>query len=206
MRLIMRLYRLLAQAFPHEFKLMYGEEVIQLGEDALKDIARQYGILGILRMVLDLAVRIPIEYLSEIRRDLAYALRTVAGSPGFAITAILSLGMGIGVASFAFSEIHAFFFQSLPLVKQPQQLASTEASYPYFERYREQRDVVSGAAACMLFVPFSISLNAASGVKAERIYGQIVSPEYFQVLGIPAAQSVWTNPVSVLRATATSAA
>jgi len=38
-----RIYRRLAQAFPHEFKLAYGTEVMQLGEDVVDDIAKRYG-------------------------------------------------------------------------------------------------------------------------------------------------------------------
>jgi hypothetical protein len=35
------IYRRLAQAFPHEFKLAYGTEMMQLGEDVMRDIARR---------------------------------------------------------------------------------------------------------------------------------------------------------------------
>ena len=36
-----RVYRRLAQAFPHEFKLAYGADVMQLGEDMVEEIARR---------------------------------------------------------------------------------------------------------------------------------------------------------------------
>jgi predicted permease len=194
MRFTLWLYRLLAQALPHEFKVVSGDEVVQLGEDSMKNIARHDGFMGLFRMLADAAIRIPIEYLSEMRRDLAYALRAAAHARGFAITAVLSLGLGIGIASFAYSLIYGFLFRELPLIKQPQQLVTVESSYPHFEQYRQQRDVVSGATAYMPAVPFSISLGSVSGAKAERFRGHIVSPEYFQVLGLSAERGRVFDP------------
>jgi predicted permease len=194
MSFAMRLYRLLAQAFPHEFKIVYGAEVIQLGEDVVEGIARRHGFWGLVRMIANLAVRIPIEYLSEMRRDLVYALRTVSKSPGFAIVAVVSLGLGIGCASLMYSEIHALFFRDLPLVKQPEQLVTTGASYPYFEQCSKYRDLFSGVAAYVPAVPFSVAFDSNPGAKSDRIYGQIVSPEYFQVLGVPAARGRVFSP------------
>jgi len=75
------LYRLLAQAFPHEFKLAYGTEVNQLGEDVFAEIAQRHGAAGLIRLVADIAVRVPLEYLSEIRADIRYAWRALLKSP-----------------------------------------------------------------------------------------------------------------------------
>src|SRR5215831_18652786 len=82
MNLALRLYRWLARAFPHEFKLAYGTEVAQLGEDLLKEIARRHGVAGLIRLIADIAIRVPIEYLSEMRSDMRYALRAMVKSPG----------------------------------------------------------------------------------------------------------------------------
>jgi len=42
-----RIYRRLAQAFPHEFKLAYGTDVMQLGEDVTAEIAKRHGAAGL---------------------------------------------------------------------------------------------------------------------------------------------------------------
>ena len=69
----MRIYRGLAQAFPHEFKLAYGGEVMQAGEEMVKNItqkiAKRHGAAGLIRLA-DIAIRLPIEYLSEMRQDM----------------------------------------------------------------------------------------------------------------------------------------
>ena len=48
-----RIYRRLAQAFPHEFKLAYGTEVMQLGQDVVEDIAKRHGAAGLIRLIAD---------------------------------------------------------------------------------------------------------------------------------------------------------
>jgi hypothetical protein len=70
MNLAWRIYRRLAQAFPHEFKLVYGPEVMQLGEDVVQEIARRHGTAGLIRLIADIAIRVPLEYLSEMRGDM----------------------------------------------------------------------------------------------------------------------------------------
>ena len=185
MKFALWLYQRLAHGFPHEFQVIYGTDVIQLGEDAVEDIAKQHGIMGLFSLVADLAYRIPIEYLSEMRRDLAYAARTLIKSPGFAAVGVISLGLGIGVTSTIFSEIHMLIFRDLPLVPEPARLVMAQAvSYPYFEQYRDQHNLFAASTAYMQGVAFGIGLEHANP-KAERVFGQIVSPEYFSVLGIP---------------------
>ena len=69
-----RIYRRLAQAFPHEFKLAYGTEVMQLGKDVVEEIAKRHGAAGLIRLIADIAIRVPLEYLSEMRGDMRYAI------------------------------------------------------------------------------------------------------------------------------------
>lgn len=59
MNFVWRIYRCLAQAFPHEFKLVYGTEVMQLGEDVVAEVAKRQGVAGLLRIIADLALRVP---------------------------------------------------------------------------------------------------------------------------------------------------
>jgi predicted permease len=180
----LRIYRRLARAFPHEFQVVYGDDVVQLGEDAIDEIARRNGITGLLRMVADLAWRVPVEYASEMRQDLIYAFRMLMKSPGIAVAAVLSLALGIGVPTAGFSEINVFLLRDLPGAKDPKRLLTTEASasYVHFERYRDHRELFSGVTAYVPRVPFSVVL----GGKTERVFGHLVSPEYFDVIGVQA--------------------
>ncbi len=173
----LRLYRRLGRAFPHEFQIVYGADVMQLGEDVIADIARIHGVWGLVRLVADLAWRVPVEYLSEMRQDLIYALRMLAKSPGVAVAAVLSLGLGIGVPAVGFSEINALLLRDMPGAKDPKRLLTVEhsTSYVHFERYRDHRELFSGVTAYIGSLPFKF--------EHERVFGHLVSPEYFDVIG-----------------------
>jgi hypothetical protein len=114
MNLAWRIYRRLAQAFPHEFKVAYGADVMQLGEDVVDDIAKRHGAAGLIRLLADIAIRVPIEYLSEMRGDMRYALRALIKSPGFALVGVLSMGLSIGLTTNIYSSKWEMLFRELP--------------------------------------------------------------------------------------------
>jgi predicted permease len=179
-RFCLLIYQRLGRAFPHEFQIVYGTDVVQLGEDVIEEIARHHGVFGLVRLVADLAWRVPMEYLSEIKQDVIYAMRMLRKSPGITAAAVLSLGLGIGVPTGGFSEVNVLLLRDLPGAKDPRRLLTTEESttYAHFERYREHRELFSGVTAYVESVPFKF--------EKERVFGQLVSPEYFEVIGIHA--------------------
>ena len=85
----LRIYRALARAFPHEFQNVYGDELLHTAEEATEGTWQRYGITGLIRLLADVAVRIPAEYLAELRYDVRYGLRMLAGSPGFTAVALV---------------------------------------------------------------------------------------------------------------------
>jgi predicted permease len=188
-QLCLRLYRALARAYPHEFQMLYGEDLERMGEDAAPEIWRRHGVLGLARLLADIALRLPAEYFSELRGDARYALHMLAKSPGFAAVGILSLMLGIGVCSFFFNAFTATMFQPLPGASDTGALKGLDlpVPYTYFERYREQRQMAD-AAAFIDAVPFSVAREGTSAPKSERVFGDLVSPEYFSVLGMQPVQ------------------
>lgn len=183
-----RIYRRLAQAFPHEFKLAYGPEVTQLGEDVVKDIARRPGVAGLIRLIADIAIRVPIEYLSEMRRDMRYASRALIKSPGFALVGIISMALGIGLTTNVYSSKWQMLFRDLPAVANAKRLVMPEkpVSYYYAEQYGEEKSLFAGVAAFQTGVPFNVNFQGDLNAKPERVFGQLVSPDYFSVLGVEA--------------------
>jgi predicted permease len=181
-----RIYRWLAQAFPHEFKLAYGRDMMQLSEDVVEEIAKRHGIAGLVRLVADIAIRMPLEYLSEMRRDMRYAVRGLIKSPGFALVGILSLGIGMGLTTNVFNSRWQFIFRELPAAANAKRLVMPDkpVSYYYVEQYRDQKNLLSGVAAFQTGVPFNVTFTGDLSAKPERVFGQLVSADYFSVLGV----------------------
>ena len=180
--LSLRLYGLLARAFPDEFKNAYGAELLQATEDSIEDIWRHHGLTGLARLLLDIAVRLPAEHLAELWQDIRYGLRMLAASPGFTLVALTSLSLGICAATAAFSKLNATVFRNLPHVTRPEALVALETpvSYPNYLQYREHRELFSASFAYAAPVPFGVIL----GGQTKRVWGQLVTPDYFSTLGV----------------------
>jgi ABC-2 type transport system ATP-binding protein len=161
----LRAYRGIANAFPQEFQNVYGPELLQTGEDAIEPVWRRYGMLGLARLLLDIAVRVPIEYAAECVKDVRYSVRRLAGSPGFTAVALLSLAMGICIVSSAFSEMNGMALRDIPAVEAPRELVALEtpASYPDYRRYRARGDLFSSTLAYIAAVPFGVTLGGHTG-------------------------------------------
>lgn len=180
--LSLRLYRGLANAFPQEFRSAYGDDLLDVTEDSIEFIWRRHGTWGLVRLIADLAIRVPAEHLTELGQDIRYGLRMLAKSPGFTTVAMLSLGLGICIATAVYTEFDISIMRSLPLVSKPDQLVCIQGatSYPNYERYRERSDLFQATAAYVAPVPFGILLNGRS----ERTWGHLVTPDYFSIFGI----------------------
>jgi predicted permease len=133
-------------------------------------------------------------------RDLTYGARQLAKSPGFTITAVLMLALGIGANTAIFSLLNAILLRNLP-VRQPDQLvffgkaeqsgttrffphSSTQAfSYPFYREFRQKNEVFSEVAAIQSFLVASHG-RVAGGSELERINVELVSGTYFDTLGV----------------------
>jgi predicted permease len=119
-------------------------------------------------------------------RDARYAFRDMRTNPGFTLVTVATLALGIGLCSVLFSVLNAFVLRPTPGVRDAGRLVTlaVPVPYPYFERYRNQEGLSAGMAAFIGRVPFSVAVNAGADGKAERVFGHIVSPDYFSTLGV----------------------
>ena len=115
-------------------------------------------------------------------QDVRYGLRVLAGAPGFTAVALISLTLGIGVATSAFSELNGLVLRDVPGVAKPGQLVALQppASYPNYERYRERSDLFAATLAYLAPAPFGVWL----GGRTQRVWGHLVTPSYFSTLGV----------------------
>lgn len=124
--------------------------------------------------------------------DLRLATRLLLKSPAFTLVAVLTLGLGIGANTAIFSFINAFFLRAMP-VRAPDELValfttderapgSLPMSQPNFADYEAQNQVFGGMASYTFTV-----VNTVVNHEPARLTGQMVSGNYFDLLGVRAA-------------------
>lgn len=69
------------------------------------------------------------DYVSELRQDLAYGLRTLRRAPTFTLTAIVTIALGVGANTAIFSVVHGIVFKPLPF-PHPEQLVKVWSANP----------------------------------------------------------------------------
>ena len=141
--------------------------------------------------------------MNSLLQDLRFSLRQIRRSPGFMVTAVLTLALGVGANTAIFSLLDQALLRSLP-VHEPQQLAVLSGtgkawaghtsdhgsgpeqsfSYPMYRDLRDKGTAVFDGLIATAPVNVGISRNKVS----ELVDGEIVSGNYFSVLGVKAAQ------------------
>jgi predicted permease len=124
-------------------------------------------------------------------QDARHAMRGFARGPVFALTAILSLAIGVGATTAIFSLVNALLLSPPPGIGEPERLVSVgrtnqgrgfdNMSYANYVDYRDGSTALSGLAA-MQYSPRSLSLAGPDG--GEAVEGSIVSGNFFYVLQV----------------------
>jgi len=156
--------------------------------DALREARRLFGNPGVQQeRTRDADL---LTWLESIVADARYALRALRASPGFALVAILSLGLGIGANTAIFTLLNAVVLRTLP-VERPEELLQVtlggdqfvpELTNPIWEQVRDRQDVFSG-----VFAFGGAAYNLTSGGEIRLAQGSVVSGEFFSTLGVRAA-------------------
>jgi len=130
-----------------------------------------------------------------ILQDLRFAIRTLSKSPMFVTVAVFSLSLGIGANTAIFTLIDQLLLRMLP-VKNPQELVlltsrgqhygsnngPNKISYPMYSDFRDKNQVFQGMF-CRDTFEFSLNFQG----RTERVDGELVSGNFFPVLGVGAA-------------------
>src|ERR1700676_1405692 len=132
-------------------------------------------------------------------QDLRYGLRMPAKNPGSTAVAVLSLALGIGANTTIFTVVNAILLNALPVrdISRLMQMDTVDTktlvtqarseklgmSFPNFQDYRRDNTVFTDLAA---FMPTAVTWSG--GVEPRQLLSELVSANYFEVLGIPPAR------------------
>ena len=124
-------------------------------------------------------------------RDARHACRQLIRRPGWTATVLLTLALGIGANTSIFTIVNATLFRPAPgqdpdrlvwvAIMEGQSGHVRAMSYPVYVDLRDRAATLSGLLA------YSGTEFSIGGQRAERVYGAVVSGNYFDVLGIAAA-------------------
>jgi predicted permease len=128
------------------------------------------------------------ESVLNIWQDLRYGARMLLKQPGFTLTAVLTLGLGIGANTAIFSIVNAVLLRPLAY-EAPERLVIIQErdggggfspSYPNFVDWRAQNTAFAAVAA----VRGNESFNFTGAGEPERLQGRLASPEFLPALGV----------------------
>jgi macrolide transport system ATP-binding/permease protein len=121
-------------------------------------------------------------------QDIRYGARTLIKSPGFTIVAVLSLALGIGANTAIFSLVNAVLLRPLPVTDATSLVAVSTTdqrnpgnlpiSHLNFKDLRDQNAVFGGMAAFTF-----AQVNYSTGKESEQVPVQVVTANYFSLLG-----------------------
>ena len=127
--------------------------------------------------------------LNLIRHELRLARCRLVRSPYYCAAAVACLALGVGLCTTLFAIINAYLLRPLPFeggdrmavvaAQRPGRRSLTNMSYPNFADVRQRNRVFDGLVG---YAPIHLSLTANNS--SDRIWGQAVSGDYFQFLGV----------------------
>jgi predicted permease len=129
-------------------------------------------------------------------QDLRFAFRQFRKAPGFTVTALLTLALGIGANTAIFSLIHAFLLKPPPLINPAQitalafqqQNGSWDQSDFSWSEFKAIRDQTRNSFSDIIAETIGLDGFAVEGHQPERILSSYVSGNFFAALGLqPAA-------------------
>jgi predicted permease len=185
----MRLYRALLRLYPVSFRTEYREELCRAFADRTREISGPAGpiaiVLAALTDVIPNAIAAHWEILCQ---DLGYAARSLRRTPGFALTAVLVVALGVGANTAVFSIADLMFVRPLPFA-DPDRLVKLWQGTPEYSmievspaNYRDWKATASSFAGMGAYARRAANLVGTD--EPRRLETVLATPELLPLLGV----------------------
>jgi predicted permease len=195
----MNFYRLLLHLYPSSFRAEYGDEmsaIFALELDRSNGLAAKCGLW--FSAFVEILFNAAMVHWEIARRDLFHSTRSLLHSPGFTLTAVLLVTIGIGANVAVFTLANFVLVRPLPF-PQPEQLMKVWEKHPGYPRmelspanYRDLNASSRSFAGLAAYMGNSMSLVGQG--EPQRIEGASVTANLFSVLKRPVLIGRYFNP------------
>ncbi len=184
----MNLYRALLHLYPSSYRTEYGEEMSGIFAQELRDSSGPLARCGLwLSTFFEVIGNAVAVHWQIARRDLRYSLRSLLRSPGFTITAILLVTIGIGANAAIFTLADFVLVRPLPF-PEPNRLVKVWEKHPGYSlmelsppNYRDINNATTSFTSLGAYT--DIAMNLIGQGEPLRVEGAIVTGNLFSTLG-----------------------
>lgn len=185
----MRLYRALLHLYPASFRAEYADEMESVFRARRRDASNPMAVAALwLSSFFEILTNAVGVHWDILQQDLRYTSRTLLRSPGFAVTAILVVALGIGANTAAFSVTDFVLIRNLPFPDSQRlvKMWQTTSGYDQMEfsplNYRDVKRMSKSFEGMGAFLPSAVNLIGQGD--PQRIFDTFVTSEVIPLLGI----------------------
>lgn len=184
---MIRFYRALLLLYPAGFRAEYGEELTAVFTEQKRGVPKLRAMLAAIADVIPNALA---AHLDVLRQDLTYAARTFRRMPGFTLTAIAVVALGVGANTAAFSLVDYVLLRPLPFPESERivRLWHATDAYSYSEaspaNYRDWK--ASSKTLRGMGAYFGRGVNLVGQGTPVRLQSASVTPDLLPLIGVPA--------------------
>lgn len=183
----MRFYRALLRLYPAGFRAEYGHELRATFAERMREVSGPLAPLRIsLAAIADVVPNALALHWDTLWQDVRYAARSLRRTPGFAITAVLVVALGVGANTAAFSLADFVLLRPLPFPEPDRIVRLWQSTAGYrFElspaNYRDWKAMAKSVDAMGAYTARSVNLTGTA--EPRRLQTVTMTPEVLQILG-----------------------
>ncbi len=184
----MRFYSALLHLYPSSFRAEYRDELCHAFAERASELSGPFArVMILLAALVDVIPNAIAAHWDVLRQDVGYAVRSLRRTPGFALTAVLVVALGVGANTAVFSLADYVFVRPLPyanadrLVKlwQGEAGGTNEASPANYRDWKAMTPAFSGMGAY-----WRRAANLVGAAEPRRLETVRATPELLPLLGV----------------------